>query len=100
MDPAPSSIASENKGLSLELDLKRAAWGSQFPCCQSLGQFPYCLSSASAQSPAGIQGLMKQQLEEDQGDSYSCLVGKERGRGRRGMGPRSPDNQQQSGART
>ena len=58
MAPAPSSIASENKGLSLELDLKRA-WGSQFPCCQSLGQFPYCLSSASAQSPAGSQGLMK-----------------------------------------
>lgn len=86
MDQAPSSIASESKGLSPRLDLREsgrwvAAKGIQGAEC--LGQFPSCLGSASGQSPVGSQGLRKQMLEEEQGDSNSCRVGKKLGQGRR-----------------
>lgn len=100
-DPAPSSRASGSKGLSLKLDLEKGLGATPgIQAAASLDQFPYRLSRTSGQSPAGSQALMKQKLEEDQGDSCSLLVGQELVQGRTETGPRSPHSWQQSGAGT
>lgn len=71
-NPAPSSVDSESKGPSFELDLSWG-WGlaKKIGAATHLGKFPYCLRNAPGQGPTGNQRPMKHQLREHQ----ECMFG-------------------------